>query len=139
MVIKIIWMSIVRFLNFLPLLFIAIVAGQIVNTLLSAKKSKKFLKHKKNNIIRVSGIGLISPGPLSAYLPVLKALNKNGLPLSAVVAFITAQTLVGPMRLFLEVSYFGIVFFIFRVIMSFFIAIFIGVYYRLLEIKGEFK
>jgi uncharacterized membrane protein YraQ (UPF0718 family) len=42
------------------------------------------------------------------------------------------------MRLFLEVGYFGIVFFMYRVVASFFMAVVVGTYYRLLEDKGEF-
>ncbi|UCF59463.1 MAG: hypothetical protein JSV15_03360, partial [Candidatus Bathyarchaeota archaeon] len=57
----------------------------------------------------------------------------GGLSLSVVAAFITSQTLVGPLRAFLEVDMFGLAFFIFRVVVSFVIAISVGVCFQLLN------
>jgi uncharacterized membrane protein YraQ (UPF0718 family) len=59
-------------------------------------------------------LGLVTPGPLASYLPILKVLKRNGLSLSAVVAFITSQTLAGPIRAFIEIEFFGVLFFFFE-------------------------
>jgi uncharacterized membrane protein YraQ (UPF0718 family) len=63
MVIKIVWLSLIRSLKFLPLLVMAIIAGRVVSSFMSSGKNKEILDKKKRNIIRASGIGLISPGP----------------------------------------------------------------------------
>jgi uncharacterized membrane protein YraQ (UPF0718 family) len=133
MITNIIYLTLINFLNFLPVLVISIVVAQIINSYISKEAIKKILKEKKGNTIRASGIGLLTPGPLASYLPFLKTLKKRGLPLSMIVAFITSQTLVGPMRLFLEVEYFGITFFVYRVIISFLIAVSVGMIYHFLE------
>lgn len=133
MITNIIYLTLANFLKFLPILIVAIVTAQIINSYISKEMIEKILKEKGRNIIRASGIGIATPGPLVAYLPLLKVLYGKGLPLSIIVAFITSQTLVGPMRLFLEVEYFGIIFFVYRVIISFLIAVGIGTCFRFLE------
>ena len=87
----------------------------------------------RETLVAVTLTGLLTPGPLAAYLPVLKALRKLGFRLSLVAAFITSQTLVGPGRLFMEVRYFGAPFFVYRVLASFAIALAVGAIYALLE------
>ena len=133
MIANIIYLTLANFLKFLPILIVAIVTAQIIGSYIPKDMREKILKEKGRNIIRASGIGIATPGPLAAYLPLLKVLNEKGLPLSIIVAFITGQTLVGPMRLFLEVKYFGIIFFVYRVIISFLIAVGIGMCFRFLE------
>jgi len=133
MITNIIYLTLANFLKFLPILIVAIVIAQIIGSYIPKYMREKILKEKGRNIIRASGIGIATPGPLAAYLPLLKVLNEKGLPLSIIVSFITGQTLVGPMRLFLEVEYFGIIFFIYRVIISFLIAVGIGTCFQFLE------
>lgn len=133
MITNIIYLTLANFLKFLPILIVAIVTAQIIGSYIPKDMREKILKEKGRNIIRASGIGIATPGPLAAYLPLLKILNEKGLPLSIIVSFITGQTLVGPMRLFLEVEYFGIIFFVYRVIISFLIAVGIGTCFRFLE------
>lgn len=133
MITNIIYLTLANFLKFLPILIVAIVTAQIIGSYIPKDMGEKILKEKGRNIIRASGIGIATPGPLAAYLPLLKVLNEKGLPLSIIVSFITGQTLVGPMRLFLEVEYFGIIFFVYRVIISFLIAVGIGTCFQFLE------
>lgn len=133
MITNIIYLTLANFLKFLPILIVAIVTSQIIGSYIPKDMREKILKEKGRNIIRASGIGIATPGPLAAYLPLLKVLNEKGLPLSIIISFITGQTLVGPMRLFLEVGYFGIIFFVYRVIISFLIAVGIGTCFRFLE------
>ena len=123
-----------RFLGYLPVLLVAIVTAKVLSLYMSEDRIGVFLKArtlKKRNIVEASLLGLISPGPLAAYLPLLKVLQSGGLPLSIVATFITSQTLVGPIRAFLEVDVFGPVFFAFRVLASFVIAIGIGMCFQI--------
>jgi uncharacterized membrane protein YraQ (UPF0718 family) len=120
-------------LNYVPIITVACMAATFLSLYTSGEKIGKLLKKKRRNILIASSIGLVSPGPLAPYMPLLRMLNRKGLPLSVVAAFITSQTLVGPLRAFLEVEMFGLTFFLFRVFISFVIAISIGVCFQLLE------
>ncbi len=133
MTIEIIHLAVMRFLKYVPILILACMAATFLSSYTSGKKINKLLRKKRRNILVASSIGLVSPGPLAPYMPLLKVLNRKGLPLSVVAAFITSQTLVGPLRAFLEVEMFGLAFFLFRVFISFVIAISIGVCFQLLE------
>jgi uncharacterized membrane protein YraQ (UPF0718 family) len=134
MIVDILLLTLERFLSYLPVLLVAIVTAKVINLYMSHDRIGMFLKAgtvKRRNIMGASLLGLITPGPLAAYLPVLKVLQSGGLPLSIVATFITSQTLVGPIRVFLEVDVFGPVFFAFRVAASFIIAIAIGVCFQI--------
>lgn len=121
-----------EFWNILPILIGAVIIAQVINYYLSKDKLHHSFSSSEKNIIKASAIGLATPGPLLAYLPTLKNLQNKGLPASTIAAFITGQTLIGPLRLFLEINYFGALFFGVRVIVSFFTAIGIGTCFKLL-------
>ena len=133
MMTEIFYLTTINFLKILPILIIAIVVSQIINFYVSEKKIKTGFKENEKNIFKISAIGILTPGPLLAYMPLLKKLKRKGLSFSLIVAFITVQTLVGPARLFLEVNYFGVMFFIYRLIISYFIAVGIATCFRFLE------
>ena len=133
MIADILYTTLTRFLAYLPILAVAIVVGRVLNLYVSADKIGMLLKGETRSIIGASLLGLVTPGPLAPYLPLLKVLQSSGLSLSVIAAFITSQTLVGPLRAFLEVDMFGLAFFLFRVAISFVIAISVGVCFQLLN------
>jgi uncharacterized membrane protein YraQ (UPF0718 family) len=126
-------MSFIRFIQILPILIIAIFASEILKSHLHEDKIKKVFKESEKNIIEASVIGIATPGPLIAYLPFLKTLKNKGVKSSILASFITGQTLVGPARIFLEISYFGLLFLVSKLAIAFFIAIAIGTSFRFLE------
>jgi len=130
---QILYLTLQRFLGSLPILVIAIIVAKVISLSISEDKIGLFLKTRKRNIVGASLLGLVTPGPLAPYLPLLKVLQSGGLPLSVVAAFITSQTLVGPLRAFLEVDMFGLAFFALRVVVSSIIAIGVGVCFQLLN------
>jgi len=134
MIIDILLLTLERFLGYLPVLSVAIIAAKVFSLYISQDRIGMLLKApnlKRRNIMGASLLGLMTPGPLAAYLPLLKVLRSGGLPLSIVATFITSQTLVGPIRAFLEVDLFGPLFFSFRVVASFIIAIGIGMCFQI--------
>jgi len=139
MILDILKLTIENFLKILPIIVAAIIAAQVIKVYLPEDKVKSSFKENEKNIVKASAIGIATPGPLLAFLPLLKSLKEKSLPLSIIVAFITGQTLIGPMRLFLEVGYFGILFFVYRVIIAFLIAIGIATCFRILEKYVKFK
>ena len=130
MIAEILYLTMVRFSYSLPVLTIAILIAQTLNSIISREKIGEFLRKTRSNILGASLVGLVTPGPLAPYLPLLRVLRNTGLPLSAVVAFITSQTLVGPLRAFLEIDFFGVAFFTCRVAISFLIALSVGACYQ---------
>ena len=133
MIIDILYLTLERFLRFLPILFAAIVVAKTLSIYVSEDRIGMLLKGERRNIIGASLLGLVTPGPLAPYLPLLKVLQSSGLSLSVVAAFITSQTLVGPLRAFLEIDMFGLIFFVFRVTISFIIALSTGASFQLLS------
>lgn len=130
----VLYLTIERFLQYLPILVIAIIIAQFFKLYITEDMIGMFLKAKvKRNILVGSLLGLVTPGPLAAFLPLLRVLKSGGLPLSVVVAFITSQTLVGPIRAFLEIDLFGSGFFVYRVLASFLIAMSVGLCFHLLR------
>ncbi|MCH7493035.1 permease [Patescibacteria group bacterium] len=123
----------IEFLKIIPILVGAIFVAQIVGHFLAKKEMHKKIGSSNKNIARAAGIGLVTPGPLLAYLPTLKDMQKKGVPLSLIIAFITGQTLIGPLRIFLEINYFGVLFFLIRAVISFLLAIAIGISFRVLQ------
>jgi uncharacterized membrane protein YraQ (UPF0718 family) len=124
-------------LGFLPILLVAMFAANVIQARLSARVMDHLVHGRvRDTLLAVALIGLATPGPLACYLPVLKALRKLGFRLSLIAAFITAQSLVGPGRLVVETSYFGVGFFVYRVFASFAIALLVGSIYHWLEKRG---
>lgn len=139
MILDILKLTVENFLKILPIIVAAIIASQIISIYLPKEKVKSSFKENEKNIIKASAIGVATPGPLLAFLPLLKSLKEKGLPISIIIAFITGQTLIGPTRLFLEVGYFGILFFVYRLIIALLIAIGIATCFRILEKYVKFK
>lgn len=139
MIIEILQKTFVEFIKILPILLLAILVSQVVKVYFHARKMKKLFKESKKNIVKSSLVGICTPGPLLAFLPLLRELKNKKVGLSLLVAFMTGQTLIGPARLFLEVGYFGWEFFLVRLVISFFIAIGVGMVFLLLEKHIKFK
>ncbi|MHA1650313.1 MAG: permease [Candidatus Helarchaeota archaeon] len=66
----------------------------------------------------ISILGVITPGPIFAMFPVVLVLARKGVESHFLIAFIAGQTMMGPMRLPLELYYLGINFLIIRAILS---------------------
>jgi len=130
MIWEILTKTIIHFLQILPILVAGIIISQIISAYTTEKKLHKYLKNDERALAKASAIGIATPGPLLAYLPFLKVLKKKKVSLGIIAAFITGQTLIGPVRIFLEVGYFGIEFFIYRLIIAFLIAVWVGVIFE---------
>ncbi len=66
----------------------------------------------------ISILGVITPGPIFAMFPVVLVLARKGVESHFLIAFIAGQTMMGPMRLPLELYYLGVNFLIIRAILS---------------------
>jgi uncharacterized membrane protein YraQ (UPF0718 family) len=131
--IDIFWDSFLQLLKIFPILFFAVCISQIIQYYISSDKAQKFTSPSEGNFAKAAGIGLITPGPLLAYLPLLKTLKNKGVPLCVLASFITAQALIGPARVILEIHYFGIKFLVYHVILAFFIALGVATGFKILK------
>ena len=107
-----------------------IIISQIISAYVTETKLKKHLQNDERAIAKASALGIATPGPLLAYMPFLNILKKKKVSLGILAAFITGQTLIGPVRVFLEVGYFGLEFFVYRLIIAFLIAVWVGVIFE---------
>lgn len=139
MMIEILQSSWTKFVDVLPILVIAVLISQIVSVYLHKDKIKKHFHNCEKDIVKAALCGIATPGPLIAFMPLLKVLKKKGLPIALIVAFMTAQVLIGPMRFFLEVKYFGIVFFVSRLVLSILLAIAVATVFRFIVKLVKFK
>ena len=137
MIVDLLYKGVNAFLKTIPILIFAVIIGQIILAYLPTEKIEKLLTGSGKNILIAAAIGLFSPGPNAAYLPILYALRSRGASLCVIVTFITSQTMVGPVRFFLEAEYFGVLFWLYRFIIAFFIAIAMGISFRLLGQRLE--
>lgn len=137
MILEILAQGVEAFLTAIPILVFAVVIGQLILAYIPAEKTERLLIGNGINIVIASAIGLFSPGPNAAYLPLLYTLRSRGASLSIIIAFITSQTMVGPVRFFLEAEYFGVMFWVYRLIIVFFIAIAMGFSYKILGHRLE--
>jgi len=74
----------------------------------------------------VTCVGIITPGPIYSIFPLVYVLKRKGVGSHYLIAFMTGQTLMGPLRIPLELYYLGLNFFIFRLISSVILGIFAG-------------
>ncbi len=69
-------------------------------------------------LVFISALGVITPGPIFAMFPVVLVLARKGVKPHFIVAFIAGQTMMGPMRIPLELYYLGVNFLVVRAILS---------------------
>ena len=135
---NIFYQTTVEFLKFLPILLLAIIISQLAAHFIPIKKLTKKLKPTEKNIIKAGLVGISTPGPLLAFLPMIRSFKQKGVPSSILAAFITGQTLIGPGRLVIEIKYLGTLFFICRAVLAVFIATAVGICFKLVERKIQF-
>jgi len=120
------------FLKLFPIIFGAVILSQVIKHSLSKKKSHlEKIKETSASEATATAIGIATPGPLIGYLPILKELKDKGLKTSIIAAFITGQTLIGPVRLFIETGYFGWKFFAIRVIAAIVTGTLVGLIFKI--------
>jgi len=79
-------------------------------------------KHMHNNklshLFYATLLGVLTPGPVYAIYPIVMVLKKKGIKNPILVAFLTGQTIIGPARAPFEIGFFGIKFYIYRILLA---------------------
>lgn len=135
---EVLLLSGIRFLKVLPIIIIGLFVGKIVELYLPRSFVKKYI-NKPWSLFVIGAAAMTTPGPLYASLPLLYALRKKGAHYGIIVTYITSDLMVGPLRLFLEVNYFGVWYLITRLFLTYAISIALGFCFWLAEHKGWLK
>jgi uncharacterized membrane protein YraQ (UPF0718 family) len=109
--------------NIAPYLLISLVINIIVVQFFKGKKINFSSKNQVISIIFGALIGLVSPLPTYAAIPIGISLISAGVPFSAIMAFILASPLMNPSVFFLTATQLGMEMAVVRVITAFLIAL----------------
>ena len=111
------------YFNILPYLIISIFIQVIMIYYIQKGKFKFVIKQTALAIVVGSLLGMVSPLPTYAAIPIGLALVPLGLPLGAVMAFVIASPLINPSIFFLTATQLGMGIAIARVLAAFFISL----------------
>jgi uncharacterized membrane protein YraQ (UPF0718 family) len=70
------------------------------------------------NLFYATLLGTITPGPVYAIYPIVLTLRRKGVSNPMLVAYLTGQTIIGPARAAFEVGFFGLKFYLFRIVLA---------------------
>ena len=71
-------------------------------------------------LIFITCLGIATPGPIFAMFPIVLVLQRKGVKSHFLIAFIAGQTMMGPMRIPLELLYLGPTFLLVRTLLAIF-------------------
>ncbi len=117
------------YINILPYLIISIIIQVTLSHFIQKGKLNLVIKNKILAIVAGSLLGMLSPLPTFAAIPVGIALIPLGLPIGAVMAFIIASPLINPSVLFLTGTQLGSEIAIARLIAAFAISVAGGLFF----------
>jgi len=94
-------------------------------------------KHlKKNKLIHLfysSLLGILTPGPVYAIYPIIITLKNKGIRTPILVSYLTGQTLMGPARAPFEIGFFGLKFYLYRILLALIMGPVAGILYIFLS------
>ncbi|MCD6490844.1 MAG: permease [Candidatus Njordarchaeia archaeon] len=122
--------SIQNFMDvFLIFIFAALLAS-LADLYIDKELILKVFDPNRNSIYNyaiATAIGIITPGPVYSIFPIVLVLRKKGATEDILISYLTAQTLMGPIRVPLEIVFLGVEFLVFRTIVTVIIGILAGV------------
>ncbi len=103
-------------MDILPTLLLSVLLAGLAEVWLTREWVEKRLAFDSSikGFIVATLAGIATPGTLFQVLPFIAVLWRRGLSASLTVAFMTGQTLMGPMRVPLEIKYMGLPYLLFR-------------------------
>jgi len=116
----------------LLLSIVAVFISVAIHRLVPEDFAERHLQGNKfRYLVYAALLGILTPGPVYAIYPVVLALKNKGVRNPILVSYITGQTIIGPARVPLEVGFFGIDFFAYRVVLAVLIGPLAGLLYIL--------
>jgi len=81
--------------------------------------AEKHLRDSKlTHLFYATLLGVLTPGPVYAIYPIVIVLKKKGIKNPILVAFLTGQTIIGPARAPFEIGFFGLKFYLYRILLA---------------------
>ena len=90
-------------------------------------------KNKISFLFYATILGILTPGPVYSIYPIVIELKNKGIKYPLLVSYLTGQTIIGPARIPFELGYFGIKFFLYRLMLSLLIGPITGGLYILIS------
>ncbi len=106
-------------IKILYLTVVAIAITTVIHFLVPVDFAEKYLKN--NSILYLfyaTFLGTLTPGPVYAIYPIVLELRRKGVSNAILVAFLTGQTIIGPARAPFEIGFFGLKFYLFRILLA---------------------
>jgi len=79
---------------------------------------KHLRDNKLSHLFYATLLGVLTPGPVYAIYPIVIVLKKKGIKNPILVAFLTGQTIIGPARAPFEIGFFGLKFYLYRILLA---------------------
>lgn len=112
--------------------FACLLAG-LIDAFIEKEMILRFFNPKRNDIMNyfiATIVGIATPGPVYGIFPIVLILKKKGARSDFLISYLTGQTLMGPMRVPLELLFLGVNFLIYRTIITVAIGIMAGLLSR---------
>ncbi|MEA2096345.1 MAG: permease [Candidatus Cloacimonadota bacterium] len=98
---------------------IAMGISTAIHFLIPENFAEKHLHDSKlSHLFYATLLGVLTPGPVYAIYPIVIVLKKKGIQNPILVAFLTGQTIIGPARAPFEIGFFGLKFYIYRILLA---------------------
>ncbi|MHA1758657.1 MAG: permease [Promethearchaeota archaeon] len=120
--------TITSFGEVIPIFIVASFLAEVINIWVDREKVTEFFGNMGliKGLLVITAIGVTVPGPIYSIFPLVLVLIKKGIKSHYLIAFLTGQTLMGPMRIILELQYMGVYFLLWRGLLSIMLGVIAG-------------
>ena len=106
-------------IKILYLTVVAIAISTAIHFLIPEDFAEKHLKESKViHMFYATLLGVLTPGPVYAIYPIVLVLKTKGIRNEILVAYLTGQTIIGPARAPFEIGFFGLKFYLYRILLA---------------------
>ena len=106
-------------IKILYLTVIAIGISTFIHFVIPEDFAEKHLKESKMiHLFYASVLGVLTPGPVYAIYPIVLVLKTKGIRTEILVSYLTGQTFIGPARAPFEIGFFGLKFYLYRILLA---------------------
>ncbi len=105
-----------QLISVIPIFLVAVFLAGIMDVWMDKDLVVNMFKKTRlvGGLLLITLLGIATPGPIFAMFPIVLVLKKKGVSSPFLIAFIAGQTMMGPMRIPLEIVYLGPTFLLVR-------------------------
>ncbi|MHA1799265.1 MAG: permease [Candidatus Helarchaeota archaeon] len=111
-----------QLVSIIPIFLVATFLAGIMDVWIEKEMVVKLFDKTKliRGLFYITCLGIITPGPIMAMFPIVLILKRKGVKSHFLIAFIAGQTMMGPLRIPLELLYLGAPFLLVRTVLAIF-------------------